>query len=241
MVAVIRRLIKVARASYPRTTSITSAIAGFVRRRAAAEPVPCRLAAPRTRGARADDRPRHRDGHAQALINIRPVVAAIKEFFGSSQLSQFMDQTNSLAELTHKRRLSALGPGVSPANVRASKCATSTTPTTAASVRSRRRKAEHWIDRFAGDLRARQPVRLHRDALSRRARGNRQRRDRLSHRGSRRRIHHRQANTPVDAPSGRITADSVVCRYAEEYIEEPAGRVQLMDVSPKQIVSLQPR
>lgn len=47
----------------------------------------------------------------QALINIRPVVAAIKEFFGSSQLSQFMDQTNPLAELTHKRRLNALGPG----------------------------------------------------------------------------------------------------------------------------------
>src|SRR5262249_22789953 len=54
------------------------------------------------------------DGEAitpQTLINIRPVVAAIKEFFGSSQLSQFMDQTNPLAELTHKRRLSALGPG----------------------------------------------------------------------------------------------------------------------------------
>lgn len=47
----------------------------------------------------------------QALINIRPVIAAIKEFFGSSQLSQFMDQTNPLAELSHKRRLSALGPG----------------------------------------------------------------------------------------------------------------------------------
>ncbi len=47
----------------------------------------------------------------QALINVRPVVAAIKEFFGSSPLSQFMDQNNPLAELTHKRRLSALGPG----------------------------------------------------------------------------------------------------------------------------------
>ncbi|ERL63656.1 RpoB [Schleiferilactobacillus shenzhenensis LY-73] len=47
----------------------------------------------------------------QQLINIRPVVAAVKEFFGSSQLSQFMDQNNPLAELTHKRRLSALGPG----------------------------------------------------------------------------------------------------------------------------------
>lgn len=48
---------------------------------------------------------------AQLLINIRPVVAAIREFFGSSQLSQFMDQNNPLSELTHKRRLSALGPG----------------------------------------------------------------------------------------------------------------------------------
>ncbi len=47
----------------------------------------------------------------QSLVNIRPIVAAIKEFFGSSQLSQFMDQTNPLGELTHKRRLSALGPG----------------------------------------------------------------------------------------------------------------------------------
>ena len=47
----------------------------------------------------------------QSLMNIRPVTAAVKEFFGSSQLSQFMDQTNPLAELTHKRRLSALGPG----------------------------------------------------------------------------------------------------------------------------------
>ena len=47
----------------------------------------------------------------QALVNIRPVSAAIKEFFGSSQLSQFMDQNNPLSELTHKRRLSALGPG----------------------------------------------------------------------------------------------------------------------------------
>ena len=47
----------------------------------------------------------------QSLINIRPVTAVIKEFFGSSPLSQFMDQNNPLAELTHKRRLSALGPG----------------------------------------------------------------------------------------------------------------------------------
>ena len=53
----------------------------------------------------------HKDVTPQALINIRPVTSAIKEFFGSSQLSQFMDQTNPIAELTHKRKLSALGPG----------------------------------------------------------------------------------------------------------------------------------
>ena len=47
----------------------------------------------------------------QTIVNIRPVVAAMKEFFGSSQLSQFMDQTNPLSEITHKRRVSALGPG----------------------------------------------------------------------------------------------------------------------------------
>ena len=47
----------------------------------------------------------------RSLINIKPVTAAVKEFFGSSQLSQFMDQNNPLGELTHKRRLSALGPG----------------------------------------------------------------------------------------------------------------------------------
>ena len=47
----------------------------------------------------------------KSLINIRPLTAAIKEFFGSSQLSQFMDQINPIAELTHKRRLSSLGPG----------------------------------------------------------------------------------------------------------------------------------
>ncbi len=52
-----------------------------------------------------------KDVSPQSLINVRPVTAAIKEFFGSSQLSQFMDQTNPIAELTHKRKLSALGPG----------------------------------------------------------------------------------------------------------------------------------
>jgi DNA-directed RNA polymerase subunit beta (EC 2.7.7.6) len=78
----------------------------------------------------------------QTLINIRPVVAAIKEFFGSSQLSQFMDQTNPLAELTHKRRLSALGPGASAAREPGSKSGTSTTRTTGACVLWRRLRVQ---------------------------------------------------------------------------------------------------
>jgi DNA-directed RNA polymerase subunit beta len=75
------------------------------------------------------------------LINSKPISAALKEFFGASQLSQFMDQTNPLSEITHKRRVSALGPGGLTRSVPASKCATCTSRTTAGSARSRRRKA----------------------------------------------------------------------------------------------------
>lgn len=65
------------------------------------------------------------------LINIRPLVAALNEFFGSSQLSQFMDQQNPLAEITHKRRLSALGPGGLSEKEQALMCVTFMTLTTA--------------------------------------------------------------------------------------------------------------
>lgn len=78
----------------------------------------------------------------QSLINIRPVTAAHKEFFGSSPLSQFMDQTNPLAELTHKRRISALGPGGlsrERASFDSARCFT--TATMAGCAPSRRRKA----------------------------------------------------------------------------------------------------
>jgi DNA-directed RNA polymerase subunit beta len=77
----------------------------------------------------------------QTLINIRPVVASIKEFFGTSQLSQFMDQNNPLAGLTHKRRLSALGPGGLSRDRAAWRSVTSTPRTTAACARSRPLKA----------------------------------------------------------------------------------------------------
>ena len=77
----------------------------------------------------------------QSLINIKPVTAAVKEFFGSSQLSQFMDQNNPLAELTHKRRLSALGPGgLSRDRAGIARCEMYTTPTTDVCALSRRLK-----------------------------------------------------------------------------------------------------
>jgi DNA-directed RNA polymerase subunit beta len=77
----------------------------------------------------------------QTLINIRPVVASIKEFFGTSQLSQFMDQNNPLSGLTHKRRLSALGPGGLSRDRAGMEVRDVHPATTAGCARSRPRKA----------------------------------------------------------------------------------------------------
>ncbi|MGH7737951.1 MAG: DNA-directed RNA polymerase subunit beta [Candidatus Tyrphobacter sp.] len=174
----------------------------------------------------------------QALINIRPVVAAIKEFFGSSQLSQFMDQTNSLAELTHKRRLSALGPGglsreragFEVRDVHHShygRICPIETPEgpNIGLIGSLATYAR--VNKF-GFLET--PYRVVREGIVT---------DEIVYLTADREDEFiiGQANTPLDA-HGRITSDSVICRYVEEYIEEPASRVQLMDVSPKQIVSV---
>jgi len=101
----------------------------------------------------------------QDLINAKPAAAAVREFFGSSQLSQFMDQTNPLSEITHKRRLSALGPG-GLTRERAGFEVRDVHPTHYGRIcRLRRRKAEHRPHQLAGDVCARQQVRLHRVAL----------------------------------------------------------------------------
>ena len=174
----------------------------------------------------------------QALINIRPVVAAIKEFFGSSQLSQFMDQTNSLAELTHKRRLSALGPG----------------------GLSRERAGFEVRDVHHSHYGRICPIETPEGpnigligSLATYARVNRFGFIETPYRVVKNGIVSTeikyftadredeyivaQANTPLDE-NGKITSSSVVARYAEEYVEEPPDKVQLMDVSPKQIVSV---
>jgi DNA-directed RNA polymerase subunit beta len=174
----------------------------------------------------------------QALINIRPVVAAIKEFFGSSQLSQFMDQTNSLAELTHKRRLSALGPGGLSRE--------------RAGFEVRDVHHSHYgricpietpegpniglIGSLATFARVNRygfietPYRVVSDGIV-----STELRYFTADREDEYII--AQANTEIDK-NGKITAPSVVARFAEEYVEEPPNRVQLMDVSPKQIVSV---
>jgi DNA-directed RNA polymerase subunit beta len=175
----------------------------------------------------------------QALINIRPVVAAIKEFFGSSQLSQFMDQTNSLAELTHKRRLSALGPGglsreragFEVRDVHHShygRICPIETPEGPNIGLIGSLATYGRVNKF-GFIET--PYRVVRDGTVS---------DEIVYLTADREDEYiiAQANTPFDSASGRIVTDSVVCRYAEEYIEEPAQRVQLMDVSPKQIVSV---
>jgi DNA-directed RNA polymerase subunit beta len=174
----------------------------------------------------------------QALINIRPVVAAIKEFFGSSQLSQFMDQTNSLAELTHKRRLSALGPGGLSRE--------------RAGFEVRDVHHSHYgricpietpegpniglIGSLASYARVNKygfietPYRIVTDGKVS---------NELRYLTADREDEYiiAQANTPLDA-KGHITAEQVIARYAEEYVTEPPDKVQLMDVSPKQIVSV---
>ena len=174
----------------------------------------------------------------QALINIRPVVAAIKEFFGSSQLSQFMDQTNSLAELTHKRRLSALGPGglsreragFEVRDVHHShygRICPIETPEgpNIGLIGSLATYAQ--VNRY-GFLET--PYRIVHDGIV-----SKEVRYLTADREDEFII--AQANTPLDE-RGKITSDYVVARYAEEYVTEPPGKVQLMDVSPKQIVSV---
>jgi DNA-directed RNA polymerase subunit beta len=174
----------------------------------------------------------------QALINIRPVVAAIKEFFGSSQLSQFMDQTNSLAELTHKRRLSALGPGGLSRE--------------RAGFEVRDVHHSHYgricpietpegpniglIGSLATFARVNRygfietPYRVVKDGIVT---------DEIRYFTADREDEYivAQANTTMDS-AGKITAPTVIGRYAEEYVEEPPEKIQLMDVSPKQIVSV---
>ncbi|HEY4094904.1 MAG TPA: DNA-directed RNA polymerase subunit beta, partial [Baekduia sp.] len=176
----------------------------------------------------------------QTIVNIRPVVAALKEFFGSSQLSQFMDQTNSLSGLTHRRRLSALGAGGltrerAPIEVRdvhpthyGRMCPIETPegPNIGliGSLSSYAQVSEHGFVttpyRIIEDGTVTDKI-VHLDAT--------QEEQRLI----------AQANQPVDPKTGKLKGPEVLCRtLAGQYVTVGPRDVDLMDVSPEQIWSV---
>jgi DNA-directed RNA polymerase subunit beta len=175
----------------------------------------------------------------QTIVNIRPVVAALKEFFGSSQLSQFMDQTNSLAGLTHRRRLSALGAGGltrerAPIEVRdvhpthyGRMCPIETPegPNIGliGSLSSYAQISEHGF--------VTTPYRVIKGGKVT---------DEIVHLDATQEEEQKiaQANTPLDA-NGKLLGDEVVCRTeAGRYVTVAPKDVDLMDVSPEQIWSV---
>ncbi|MDD3503819.1 MAG: DNA-directed RNA polymerase subunit beta [Eubacteriales bacterium] len=176
----------------------------------------------------------------QQIVNTRPVSAAVKEFFGSSQLSQFMDQPNPLAELTHKRRLSALGPG----------------------GLSRERANFEVRDVHSSHYGRMCPIETPEgpnigliNSLATYARVNRYGFIETPYRVYDKEkgivtsevqymtadkedyYYIAQANEPLDE-DGRFIAKKVVCRYLDKFIEMEPAKVDLMDVSPKQLVSV---
>ncbi len=174
----------------------------------------------------------------QDLINAKPAAAAVREFFGSSQLSQFMDQTNPLSEITHKRRLSALGPG-GLTRERAGFEVRDVHPThygRICPIETPEGPNIGLINSLATFARVNKygfiesPYRKVRDTMVTEE------------------VHYlsameeqkyavAQANTTMDA-EGRITGDLIVCRQAGDVVSLTADRVDYMDVSPKQLVSV---
>jgi DNA-directed RNA polymerase subunit beta len=176
----------------------------------------------------------------QTIVNIRPVVAALKEFFGSSQLSQFMDQTNSLAGLTHRRRLSALGAGGltrerAPIEVRdvhpthyGRMCPIETPegPNIGliGSLSSYAEVSEHGF--------VTTPYRVVADGVVT---------DKLVHLDANQEEDQliAQSNSALDEKTGKLKGPEVVCRtLAGQYVTAAPKDVQLMDVSPDQIWSV---
>jgi DNA-directed RNA polymerase subunit beta len=176
----------------------------------------------------------------QTIVNIRPVVAALKEFFGSSQLSQFMDQTNSLAGLTHRRRLSALGAGGltrerAPIEVRdvhpthyGRMCPIETPegPNIGliGSLSSYAEVSEYGF--------VTTPYRVVKDGVVS---------DEIVHLDATQEEDWviAQANTPIDPKTGRLKGNEILCRtQAGQYVTVGPKEVNLVDVSPEQIWSV---
>jgi len=174
----------------------------------------------------------------QDLINAKPAAAAVREFFGSSQLSQFMDQTNPLSEVTHKRRLSALGPG-GLTRERAGfevRDVHTTHYGRICPIETPEGPNIGLINSLATFARVNKygfietPFRRVRDGSVT---------DEVIYLSAMEEAKYNvaQANSAMDK-EGRLTEDLVVCRRAGDVIVVPPDRVDLMDVSPKQLVSV---
>jgi len=174
----------------------------------------------------------------QDLINAKPAAAAVREFFGSSQLSQFMDQTNPLSEITHKRRLSALGPG-GLTRERAGFEVRDVHPThygRICPIETPEGPNIGLINSLATFARVNKYGFI--EAPYRRVKDGRVT-DEVIYLSAMEEAKHyvAQANAPVDAKR-TLTEDLVVCRHAGDVVMATRDRVDFMDVSPKQIVSV---
>jgi len=174
----------------------------------------------------------------QDLINAKPAAAAVREFFGSSQLSQFMDQTNPLSEITHKRRLSALGPG-GLTRERAGFEVRDVHPThygRICPIETPEGPNIGLINSLATFARVNKygfiesPYRKVRDGFVTEDVQYLSAMEEQKYAVA-------QADTPISA-EGHISGDLIVCRQAGDVVFLPADRVEYMDVSPKQLVSV---
>ena len=174
----------------------------------------------------------------QEMINAKPVAAAVKEFFGSSQLSQFMDQNNPLSEVTHKRRVSALGPG-GLTRERAGFEVRDVHPThygRVCPIETPEGPNIGLINSLSVYARTNQYGFL--ETPYRRVESG-QVTDKIEYLSAIEEGHYAiaQANSAISA-AGKLTDDLVSCRFENEFTLMPVDRINFMDVSPKQIVSV---
>src|SRR5271154_5692927 len=172
------------------------------------------------------------------LVNAKPVMAAIREFFGSSQLSQFMDQTNPLSEITHKRRLSALGPG-GLSRERAGFEVRDVHPThygRICPIETPEGPNIGLINSLATFARVNKYGFI--ESPYRRVREGKVT-DEVAYLSAMEEQKYAvaQADTPIDA-NEHLVGDLIVCRHAGDVVFLPGDRVDYMDVSPKQLVSV---
>jgi len=173
----------------------------------------------------------------QEMINAKPVAAAVKEFFGSSQLSQFMDQNNPLSEVTHKRRVSALGPGASHASAPDSKFATFTDALRTGMSDRDAGRPEHRLDQLAR-VYARTNDYGFLETPYRRV-SNGKVTDQIDYLSAIEEGQYviAQANATL-SEKGEFVDDLISCRTQNEFTLSAPDKIDFMDVSPKQIVSV---